>query len=188
MVVSEQDVFVAAEGTDIERAAVTVQAGPFLIEMGELMAQIAFIASSWVGCAGCFSHQTHFVIITAARQSQIELFLRLALPHLDAEAFQCLIGLFAVVADEAKEGLLALEDGHLGEGHDVITFVDALVDQVPDVDVLVDLPHERVCEEVVQQRFGRHELVGIHEYHHYSLLTLQHLLQLPHALKIFHLL
>ena len=72
------------------------------------------------------------------------------------------------------------------EGHNFVALVDLLVDNVPDIDVGIDVAHERVSEQVVQQGFSRHEFVGIDKDNNDGLLTLQQLLQLRCCLQIFH--
>jgi hypothetical protein len=150
------------------------------------MAKIAFETASGVAATMLFAGERHFVVVATAGHSRVQLLLCPPLPDLHAKSFECLIGLLPVVADEAESCLLPPKDGHLREGNDLVSLVDLLVDQVPDVDRRVDVTHEWVCEQVVEQGFGRHELVGIHENDDDGLLTLQQVLQLGHCLQIFH--
>ena len=82
---------------------------------------------------------------------------------------------------------MCFEDGDLGEGHNVIEVVDLLVDLVPDVDHVVDFGGCSVGVDVVEEQFGRHELVGVNEDDDDDFAGVEYFVELFFAAQVLHL-
>lgn len=118
-----------------------MQAGSFLVEVSQLVAEVALEAPSRVIPTPLLTSYLHLMVVAAPTQPQVQLLLRLPQTYFHTKTFQGLIGLLTIVANEAEGSFLASKEGHLGEGYDLVAFVYLLVNKVPDVDVLVDVAH-----------------------------------------------
>ena len=74
-----------------------------------------------------------------------------------------MIGFLSVVSDEAEKGFLSSEKGQLGEDIDLVSIVDLLIDKVPNEDEMINVRVGSVWVNIVEEKFGRHELSGINK-------------------------